>query len=222
METYTLRHSTKEEALPVRRMEAFLPGEGMGGAANHWNGHTWRWAEYDPILRTHLVKRYGAKAIPAEMSIQDWGVTYAEMEPYHDLFEKLFGIAGKAGNIKGQNPTGRQSVRSPAPGRVPAASARDHRGRVDLQGRRREARLHALPTACGQFARRLYQSGRHEARALPVLRALRALHLRSPGEGHPRACFFTRCSCRSRASSCGCGATYWASTTIGGPSAFAA
>src|SRR5215510_3965247 len=54
VETYTLRHSRKEQSLPVRRMEAFLPGEGMGGAANHWNGQTWRWAEHDPILRTRL------------------------------------------------------------------------------------------------------------------------------------------------------------------------
>jgi gluconate 2-dehydrogenase alpha chain len=54
------------------------------------------------LLRTRLESRYGRKAIPADMPIQDWGVTYAEMEPYHDLFERLFGIAGKVGNIKGE------------------------------------------------------------------------------------------------------------------------
>jgi len=101
VQTYSLRHNRSETALPIRWMEAFLPGEGLGGAANHWNGHTWRWSEYDPQLRTRLESRYGKKAIPADMPIQDWGTTYAEMEPYHDLFEKLFGLAGKAGNIKG-------------------------------------------------------------------------------------------------------------------------
>ena len=101
-ETYTLRHAVGEHALPVRRMEAFLPGEGMGGAANHWNGQTWRWAEYDPALRTRLESRYGKAAIPRDMTVQDWGIGYAEMEPYHDLFERLFGIAGQAGNIGGQ------------------------------------------------------------------------------------------------------------------------
>jgi gluconate 2-dehydrogenase alpha chain len=100
-ETYTLRHAVGEQALPVRRMEAFLPGEGMGGAANHWNGQTWRWAEYDPALRTRLESRYGKAAIPRDMTVQDWGIGYAEMEPYHDLFERLFGIAGQAGNIGG-------------------------------------------------------------------------------------------------------------------------
>lgn len=102
VETYTLRHGIGEDALPIRRMEAFLPGEGMGGAANHWNGQTWRWGEYDPVLRSHLESRYGKAAIPRDMTVQDWGIRYAEMELYHDLFERLFGIAGQAGNIGGQ------------------------------------------------------------------------------------------------------------------------
>ena len=112
-ETYTLRHHPGEEALPVRRMEAFLPGEGLGGAANHWNGQTWRWAEYDPALRTRLVSRYGKTALPSDMTVQDWGITYAEMEPYHDLFERLFGIAGQAGNLKGQHVDGGNPFEAP-------------------------------------------------------------------------------------------------------------
>jgi gluconate 2-dehydrogenase alpha chain len=36
------------------------------------------------------------------MTIQDWGVTYDELEPHFDKFEYLCGISGKAGNIKGQ------------------------------------------------------------------------------------------------------------------------
>jgi gluconate 2-dehydrogenase alpha chain len=100
-ETYTLRHSRADESLPIRWMEAFLPGDGVGGAASHWNGQTWRWADYDMTLRSHYESRYGKAAIPAEMPLQDWGTTYGELEPYHDLFEKLFGLSGKAGNIKG-------------------------------------------------------------------------------------------------------------------------
>jgi gluconate 2-dehydrogenase alpha chain len=119
VQTYTLRHSTGETALPIRRLEAFLPGEGMGGAGNHWNGQTWRWAEYDPILRTHLENRYGRNAIPADLQIQDWGVTYALMEPYHDLFEKLFGIAGKAGNLRGKIQTGGNPFEAPRQNEYP-------------------------------------------------------------------------------------------------------
>ena len=118
-ETYTLRHAPSEAALPVRWMEAFLPGAGMGGAANHWNGMTWRWSEYDPILRTRLRERYGAGAIPADMPLQDWGVTYAEMEPYHDLFERLFGISGQAGNIHGHIQPGGNPFEAPRRGHYP-------------------------------------------------------------------------------------------------------
>lgn len=113
VQTYSLRHSSAEHALPVRRLEAFLPGEGMGGAANHWNGQSWRWAEYAPIYRTHLEERYGKRAIPAEMAIQNWGVTYAELEPYHALWEKLFGIAGKAGNLRGKIQAGGNPFEAP-------------------------------------------------------------------------------------------------------------
>ena len=119
VQTYSHRYATNESSLPIRRLEAFLPGEGMGGAANHWNGQTWRWTEYDPILRTHLETRYGKNAIPAEMPIQDWGVTYAEMEPYHELFEKLFGISGKAGNLRGNIQAGGNPFEAPRQNEYP-------------------------------------------------------------------------------------------------------
>jgi gluconate 2-dehydrogenase alpha chain len=48
IEIYSRRHACSDEALPIRRMEAFLSGEGTRGAAKHWSGQTWRWAEYDP------------------------------------------------------------------------------------------------------------------------------------------------------------------------------
>ncbi|MEJ0068961.1 MAG: GMC family oxidoreductase N-terminal domain-containing protein [Pseudomonadota bacterium] len=35
------------------------------------------------------------------MTIQDWGVTYDELEPHYDKFEYLCGTSGKAGNLKG-------------------------------------------------------------------------------------------------------------------------
>ncbi|MCW5294066.1 GMC family oxidoreductase [Verminephrobacter eiseniae] len=119
VQTYSLRHSRSDASLPVRWMEAFLPGEGMGGAASHWNGHTWRWAGYDPTLRTHYAQRYGSKAIASTMPLQDWGVTYEEMEPYHDLFEKLFGLSGTAGNVNGKTQPGGNPFEAPRRGEYP-------------------------------------------------------------------------------------------------------
>src|SRR6476659_6426271 len=56
----------------------------------------------DHNLRSHLQNRYGRDAIPAEMTIEDYPVSYDELEPYYDRFEKLCGISGKAGNLRGQ------------------------------------------------------------------------------------------------------------------------
>ncbi len=113
IETYTLRYSRNESALPIRTLEAFVPGDGVGGAGNHWNGQCFRWAEYDPQLRTHLIDRYGAGALPRDVPIQDWGVTYQELEPYHETFEKLFGVAGKAGNLGGKIQDGGNPFEAP-------------------------------------------------------------------------------------------------------------
>src|SRR5215472_7182818 len=102
LETVSLRHSPGDTALPIRRLGSFLPGTGLGGAGAHWNGVTWRLLPSDHNLRTHLQNRYGGNAIPAELTIEDYPVSYDELEPYYDKFEKLCGISGKAGNLRGQ------------------------------------------------------------------------------------------------------------------------
>jgi gluconate 2-dehydrogenase alpha chain len=101
-EAVTFRNQTSETALPIRRWESFLPGTGLGGAAVHWNGQTYRFQDTDFQMRTHTIQRYGQKFIPADLSVQDWGVSYAELEPHFDRFEYLLGTCGKAGNLKGQ------------------------------------------------------------------------------------------------------------------------
>jgi gluconate 2-dehydrogenase alpha chain len=100
-DTLTIRNNPSQEALPMRRLGSFLPGEGVGGAGVHWNGHTWRWTDMEFKVRSLYEERYGKAFIPADMTIQDWGVTYAELEPYYDRFEYMAGISGKAGNLKG-------------------------------------------------------------------------------------------------------------------------
>jgi len=113
METVSLRHNMSETALPLRRLGSFLPGNNVGGAGSHWNGATWRRLETDYILRSHYTEKYGAKAIPENMTIQDFGVTYAELEPFYDKFEKLCGISGQAGNLKGQKIAGGNPFEGP-------------------------------------------------------------------------------------------------------------
>src|SRR5947208_1323333 len=47
------------------------------------------------------------------MTIQDWGITYAELEPYYDKFEYMAGVSGKAGNIRGQIQPGGNPFEAP-------------------------------------------------------------------------------------------------------------
>jgi gluconate 2-dehydrogenase alpha chain len=102
LETVSLRHSPAETALPIRRLGSFLPGTDLGGAGAHWNGMTWRWLPSDHKLRSHIIERYGKNAIPEDMTIEDLPVAYDELEPYYDKFEKLCGVSGKAGNLRGK------------------------------------------------------------------------------------------------------------------------
>jgi gluconate 2-dehydrogenase alpha chain len=101
-ETVTVRHAQADVAVPYRQLGSFLPGDGVGGAGVHWNGQNWRALPDDLRLRSRVVERYGAKFIPEGMQLQDWGVSYDELEPHFDRFEKICGMAGQAGNLRGQ------------------------------------------------------------------------------------------------------------------------
>ena len=100
-DTLTIRNNIKQDALPMRRLGSFLPGEVVGGSGVHWSGHTWRWTDMEFKVRSMYEERYGKNFIPADMTIQDWGITYAELEPYYEKFEYTAGVSGKAGNLKG-------------------------------------------------------------------------------------------------------------------------
>jgi gluconate 2-dehydrogenase alpha chain len=99
--TFTFRNNMSQTALPIRTWGAFMPPNGVGGGGVHWNGETWRFLPSDFNLRTHLTERYGASFLPADMTIQDWGVSYDDIEPYYDKFEYLCGTSGTAGNLRG-------------------------------------------------------------------------------------------------------------------------
>lgn len=102
LETYTFRNTPDQEALPIRNLGSFLPGTDLGGAAVHWNGMTWRFLPSDFVARSHNLQRYGAGAVAEPLTVQDWGITYDELEPFYDRFEYLYGIGGKAGNLQGK------------------------------------------------------------------------------------------------------------------------
>src|ERR1700732_3049825 len=100
--TITFPNAPDDHALPIRRFGAFLPGEGVGGSGIHWGALHWRFLPTDFRIRSALSEKYGAASIPQDMTIQDWPVSYEELEPHYDRFDKLCGVSGQAGNLKGK------------------------------------------------------------------------------------------------------------------------
>jgi gluconate 2-dehydrogenase alpha chain len=101
-ETVTLRHNLTQRALPLRQHASFFPGSGVGGAGEHWNGEFPRILPDCFAMLSNTIEKYGAERLPEDHSIQDWGVTYDELEPHYTRAEVLLGISGKAGNIRGK------------------------------------------------------------------------------------------------------------------------
>lgn len=112
-ETVTFRNRPDQKALPMRQLGSFLPGTDLGGAGVHWNGQTFRFQEADFRWRSHHEERYGRGFVPEELTIQDWGLTYQDLEPHYDRFDYLCGIGGYAGNIKGEIRPGGNPFESP-------------------------------------------------------------------------------------------------------------
>jgi gluconate 2-dehydrogenase alpha chain len=129
-ETWTFRHHHREAAMPIRYLGAFCPASGVGGSSAHYGGLTTRFAPWEFEMRSRTTERYGEAALPEGSTIQDWGVTFDDLEPYYDVFERAVGVSGKAGNLRGAmlpggNPfEGERSREFPLPPlKVPAAPA---------------------------------------------------------------------------------------------------
>ncbi|MFY1663598.1 GMC family oxidoreductase [Pseudomonas sp. Pseu.R1] len=105
-ETVTARHNLTSTAVPYRQMGSFKPGTGVGGAGSHWSGCHFRALPEDFKLRSNVEQRYGATFIPQDMTIQDFPVTYEDLEPHFDHFEYVCGTSGKAGVINGVKQVG--------------------------------------------------------------------------------------------------------------------
>ncbi|HXB73908.1 MAG TPA: GMC family oxidoreductase [Candidatus Acidoferrales bacterium] len=101
-ETVTHRHSIGAAAVPIRQYGSFNPGTGVGGAGEHWTGLSYRYFPDVFRLATVLREKHGASKLPQDLAVQDWGVTYEEIEPLYWRAEQMMGIGGKAGNLQGQ------------------------------------------------------------------------------------------------------------------------
>jgi gluconate 2-dehydrogenase alpha chain len=151
-ESITMRNNTTQTALPIRKWGSFLPGNGVGGAGTHWNGQTWRFLPDDFRIRSHMIERYGAGIMPKDNTIQDWPVSYAELEPYYDRFEYVAGISGKAGNIKGQIQPGGNALEGPRARDYPTPPLRQGYAQELFTKAATEKGLHPFPRPSGNLS----------------------------------------------------------------------
>jgi gluconate 2-dehydrogenase alpha chain len=102
-DTLTIRNNTGQQALPMRHLGSFLLGTGVGSGGVHWNGQIWRFLPTDFLTKSHNAQRYGKEYVTQDdLTVQDWGITYEELEPHYDAFDHICGTSGKAGNLNGK------------------------------------------------------------------------------------------------------------------------
>src|ERR1700691_1055733 len=74
----------------------------VGGTSIHYWAQSWRLKPWDFKTRSESIRRYGPGSIPKGSTLQDWPISYDELEPYYDTIEWEVGVSGKAGNIQGK------------------------------------------------------------------------------------------------------------------------
>ena len=168
-ETVTHRHTLRDPSVPVRQYGSFLPGTGVGGAGEHWAGHSYRFTPEFFRLRSHLRDRFGAARLPAALAVQDWGVTYDELEPHYWRAERMLGVGGKAGNLRGRIVDGGDPFEGPRQQEFPLPAVQKLVFLYALLRRHTSARLPPICYAVSAAQRALHESRRYRATRLRVL-----------------------------------------------------
>jgi len=100
---FTTRASRNDRANPLRTYGEFpMVGTGMGGSSDHWGATSPRFMPEAFEIATHLKRLHGASKLPPDHTIQDYGITWKEIEPYYARAEEMMGTSGKAGNLNGK------------------------------------------------------------------------------------------------------------------------
>ena len=102
IETTTFRNNRSQTALPTRDWNMNELGYNVGGSGTHWAGMAWRFLPFDFEPYRYTMERYGKQQLVEGLIVQDWGVTYDELEPFYERFERIAGVSGKAGVLNGE------------------------------------------------------------------------------------------------------------------------
>lgn len=147
--TVTVRRNLTEVALPYRVLGSFLPGDGVGGAGMHWNGLNWRLQEEEMRLRSYTQENFGAQVIPEGMLLADYPLSYQELEPYFDKFERVAGISGQAGNLNGKVIDGGNPFEAPRSRDYPMPAMAQTYDGMQFAETAKKMGYHPFPKPCG-------------------------------------------------------------------------
>jgi gluconate 2-dehydrogenase alpha chain len=136
----TFRTGPNETA---RQMAAPTMMNAVGGTSIHWYANAWRFHPWDFKVRSETIKRYGANALPKGSTVQDWPVSYDELESYYDLIEYEFGVAGKAGNLQGKIDQGGNVFEGPRKRDYPMPPLRETEYTEMMKAAAKKAGFHA-------------------------------------------------------------------------------
>ena len=69
----------------------------VGGTSLHFFAQSWRLNPWDFRIASETTRRYGAHRIPKGSTIEDFPLTYDDLEPYYARVEEELGVSGIAG-----------------------------------------------------------------------------------------------------------------------------
>jgi gluconate 2-dehydrogenase alpha chain len=87
---------------PARQAAVHPMMNAVGGTSIHYWAQSWRLKPWDFKTRSETIRRYGPGFLPKGSTLEDWPLTYDDLEPYYDLVEYEIGVSGAAGNIQGR------------------------------------------------------------------------------------------------------------------------
>lgn len=188
---------------PVETRDQILLDPGVGGCGFHWSGLIWWPLSADLQIHSHTIERYGRNKIPESITIQDFPVTSEEIEPFLDQFEKVCGVSGQAGNLKGQRVEGGHPFEASRENDHPLPPLKSVYGDMIFQKAAQETGLHPfhIPAAnasapytppygvrlgpcnfcgyCKDFGCYMYSKASPQTTILPVLRDQPRFELRT-------------------------------------------
>jgi gluconate 2-dehydrogenase alpha chain len=139
----TWRPNANTRATPIASQSY---GNQAGGGTVHYGAVSWRFHEDDFRVRSQTIERYGAAAIPADSSVTDWPLSYAELEPYYDRAEYEIGVSGKAGNLQGKKIEGGNVFEAPRRREYPLPPLQVDQAGYNLEAAAKKLGLHAFST----------------------------------------------------------------------------